>query len=96
MLHAPGETAGHSVVRVMSGGRSFYDLTDLVHFPCEVAHPDWAPWGCDAATSARTRRRLFGEIVAAEALLTFAHARFPGWGASAARPSGRSGAGRLT
>ena len=67
-------------VRVESGGQTFYDLTDLIHFPGEVTHLDWAPWGCDAATSARTRRRLFGEVAAADALLTFAHARFPGWG----------------
>ena len=53
-LHAPGESLGHSVVRVASDGQTFYDLADLFHFECEVEHQDWAPWGVDIPTAMET------------------------------------------
>src|SRR5436309_13388512 len=31
LIHPPGESAGHSIVRVRSGGQSFYFLGDLFH-----------------------------------------------------------------
>jgi glyoxylase-like metal-dependent hydrolase (beta-lactamase superfamily II) len=45
MLHAPGESPGHHIVRVASAGERFYYLGDLFHHPCEVDHPDWVPPG---------------------------------------------------
>lgn len=41
MLHAPGESPGHSIVRVESGGEVCYVLGDLFHHACEVTHLDW-------------------------------------------------------
>ena len=40
-LHAPDESSDHSIVRVASGGQTFYALGDLFHHACEVDHMDW-------------------------------------------------------
>jgi glyoxylase-like metal-dependent hydrolase (beta-lactamase superfamily II) len=88
LVHAPGETAGHSIARVRSGGESFYFLGDLFHHPCEVEHPDWISPGRDRAAMRASRERLIEAALAENALLVFTHGRFPGWGRLA-----RSGAG---
>lgn len=80
MLHAPGESAGHSIVRVESSGKTFYALADLVHHAVEFEHPHWTRYGSDKAQLEASRQRLFPEIAASQASVIFAHAYFPGWG----------------
>ena len=80
MLHAPGESPGHAIVRVRSGGQSFYYLGDLFHHVCEVEHLDWVPRGRDPAATLASRRRLIDEAVPSRATLLFTHHQFPGWG----------------
>lgn len=80
MLHAPGESPGHSVIRVESNGRRFYYLGDLFHHPCEVEHLDWVSPGRDCAKARASRERIIAEAVPSEATLAFTHGRFPGWG----------------
>lgn len=80
MIPAPGETPGHSIVRVRSAGQSFYYLGDLFHYACEVEHPEWMDPGRDPATMRRSRNQLMAEAAASQALLVFTHVPFPGWG----------------
>jgi glyoxylase-like metal-dependent hydrolase (beta-lactamase superfamily II) len=80
MVHAPGESPGHSIVRVESGGQRFYFLGDLFHHPCEVANLDWVSGGRDAAVMRASRERLLAEAVPAGATLVYTHSLFPGWG----------------
>jgi glyoxylase-like metal-dependent hydrolase (beta-lactamase superfamily II) len=80
MIPAPGETPGHSIVRVRSAGQSFYYLGDLFHYACEVEHPEWMDPGRDPATMRRSRDQLMAEAATSHALLVFTHAPFPGWG----------------
>jgi len=80
MIPAPGETPGHSIVRVRSANQSFYYLGDLFHYACEVEHPDWMDPDRDPETMRRSRDRLMAEAAASHALLVFTHAPFPGWG----------------
>jgi glyoxylase-like metal-dependent hydrolase (beta-lactamase superfamily II) len=80
MLHTPGESPGHSVVRVESGGERFYALGDLFHVAAEVMHLDWTvPWADPEAMRA-SRDRVLREAVPAGALLLFTHETFPPWG----------------
>jgi glyoxylase-like metal-dependent hydrolase (beta-lactamase superfamily II) len=80
MLHAPGESPGHSVVRLTSGDACFYALGDLFHHACEVEHPDWSvPWA-DKETMRASRERLLREAVRTHATVVFAHEPFPPWG----------------
>lgn len=80
IMLAPGETPGHSIVRVHSDNQSFYYLGDLFHYACEVEHPDWTDPGRKPATMRQSRERLMAEASSDDALLVFSHAPFPGWG----------------
>lgn len=80
MIHAPGESPGHSIVHVESGGAHCYALGDLLHHPCEVAHHDWVLAGRDQAAMRASRDRLFAMAVPQDATLVFSHAIFPPWG----------------
>lgn len=80
MLAAPGESPGHCIVRVQSGGATFYFLGDLFHHPVEVAHLDWVSQGRDAAAMLASRQRLVAAALASDALLAASHIPFPGFG----------------
>lgn len=91
LLHAPGESPGHSIVRVQSDGEAFYYLGDLFHHPAEVARLDWVSPGRNRELARASRERLIAEAVPAAATLVFTHHPFPGWGrivASKDTPSG--------
>lgn len=80
MLPAPGETAGHCVIRVRSAGRTFYYLGDLVHHACEMAHPDWVPARRDAPALLASRERILADAAASGAVVVYSHEPFPPWG----------------
>jgi glyoxylase-like metal-dependent hydrolase (beta-lactamase superfamily II) len=80
MIHAPGESQGHSIVRLDSAGERFYALGDLFHHSCEVGFLDWAsPW-VDLSAMRPSRERLLAEAVPATATVVFTHEPFPPWG----------------
>lgn len=80
LLHYPGETPGHSIVRVESGGQIFYALGDLFHHGCEVAYLDWvSPW-VDLPTMRVSRDRLIAEALPRDATIVFTHDTFTPWG----------------
>ena len=80
MMHTPGDSPGHAIIRVQSAGEDFYALGDLFHHVCEVEHLDWVPAGRDQAATLASRRRLLAEAVPSRATLVFAHHDFPAWG----------------
>ncbi|HEY3080093.1 MAG TPA: MBL fold metallo-hydrolase [Chloroflexota bacterium] len=88
MLHAPGESPGHAIVRVDAGTESFYYLGDLFHHTCEVEHLDWVPSGRDQAAMLASRERLIAEALPRRATLLFTHLDFPGWGRIARHDAG--------
>jgi glyoxylase-like metal-dependent hydrolase (beta-lactamase superfamily II) len=80
MIHAPGESKGHSIVRLDSAGERFYALGDLFHHSSEVEYLDWAsPW-VDLSAMRPSRERLLAEAVPANAIVVFTHEPFPPWG----------------
>jgi len=77
----PGETPGHRAVRIESDGAICWHLGDIAHYAVEFEHLDWlTPTRRDAAAMFASRQRVFPRIVAENALVTWSHARFPGWG----------------
>ncbi len=80
MVAAPGESPGHSIVRVEAGAAPCYILGDLFHHACEVAHLDWVSPGRDLHAMHASRERLITEAIASCATVVFTHAQFPGWG----------------
>lgn len=79
LIPTPGETPGHQVVRLESGGAAAWMLGDLVHHPSEVEHPGWAPPHVDANQVRATRMFLFPILARSSVLVIPAHAPFPGW-----------------
>jgi len=80
MLPAPGESPGHSIVRIHSAGETLYYVGDLFHHHCEIEHPAWVSPGRDAAALQASRLRLLSDAVREQATVVYTHAPFPGWG----------------
>lgn len=75
ILAAPGETAGHQVLRVRSAGQTLYCIGDLYHHPVEVVHPNWmVPWA-NAEANLQSRRSIAEAALAENALLVATHIR---------------------
>lgn len=89
LLATPGETPGHLAVRVESRGQVFLWLGDLVHHRLELDRLDWVLANSDRAALERSRRRVLADAAATDAVVLWAHARFPGWGRVSAAPDGR-------
>jgi glyoxylase-like metal-dependent hydrolase (beta-lactamase superfamily II) len=88
MIAAPGESPGHTIVRVRSGREEFSFLGDLYHHACEVANPDWVSPGRDRDALVESRARLSAAAVASGATLAFSHELFPPWGRIVAADGG--------
>lgn len=88
MLHAPGESPGHCIVRVVSEGATFYLLGDLFHHPCEVANQGWVASNHDAPALQASRAALTRDALATDALLMVAHLPFPAFGRLRLTPDG--------
>ena len=88
MVAAPGESPGHSIVRVDSAGGRFYFLGDLFHHTCEVEHTDWVSPGRDREVMQASRERLIADAVATNATLAYSHGIFPAWGRIVAADGG--------
>ena len=75
-----GHTAGHSVVRLASGGDRLTFLGDAV-FPNHFDHPDWHnAFDHDPEEAVRVRERLLRELVASGEPVVAAHLPFPSLG----------------
>jgi glyoxylase-like metal-dependent hydrolase (beta-lactamase superfamily II) len=77
---APGESPGHAIVRVASGGQTVYCIGDLFHYPAEFSHFDWIPLYRDRATLVATREHLVHRFAEENAWLIPAHHLFPAIG----------------
>jgi glyoxylase-like metal-dependent hydrolase (beta-lactamase superfamily II) len=80
-IPTPGESPGHRAVRIESNGAVCWHLGDIAHYAVEFEHLDWlTPTRRDAGAMLASRQRVLPQIVAENALVTWSHARFPGWG----------------
>jgi glyoxylase-like metal-dependent hydrolase (beta-lactamase superfamily II) len=80
MIPSPGESPGHCIIRLDSGGEQFFFVGDLFHHPCEVAHLDWVLRGRDAPAMMTSRQWLVTAALETDALLATSHMPFPGLG----------------
>jgi glyoxylase-like metal-dependent hydrolase (beta-lactamase superfamily II) len=72
----PGHTPGHVSVMIESEGAKAMITGDMLHHPCQVAHPEWSSIAdSDPAAAAKTRARMLGE--AADAAILFIGTHFP-------------------
>jgi glyoxylase-like metal-dependent hydrolase (beta-lactamase superfamily II) len=73
-LPTPGHSPAHVSIEIESGGARALISGDVLHHPCQIAHPEWR---CDAdfdAERARsTRRRLLDDLADTDTLLIGSH-----------------------
>lgn len=73
ILHMPGETPGHQVLRLNAGGQILYFIGDLYHHQVEIEQPAWMiPWA-DSSTLLQSRQRFRHMALTEDALLAAAH-----------------------
>lgn len=73
IIPAPGETPGHQIVRLNSGGETLYCLGDLYHHQVEMALPNQSVHWADGEANVQSRAALAEAALAERALLTAAH-----------------------
>jgi glyoxylase-like metal-dependent hydrolase (beta-lactamase superfamily II) len=64
LLPTPGHTPGHVSVVIESRGERAVITGDMIHHPCQLAHPEWSPEFDSDKDAARITRRGFFETVA--------------------------------
>lgn len=59
LFPTPGHTPGHCSVAISSEGQEAMITGDIMHHPCQCAHPDWASVADDSVQQAEDTRREF-------------------------------------
>ena len=78
---AEGHTPGHTLVTIISEGRSLKHLADTVHSPLLIAKPDWGVlWDTDYQQGIHTRLRVLENCYKEHTLIFAGHLPYPGLG----------------
>ncbi len=78
LMPTPGHTPGHVSVVIESGGKTAIITGDLMHHPCQIAHPDWAPdFDSDKAAAIATRKQFLGDMADQPILVIGTHFAAP-------------------
>ncbi len=62
LIDTPGETRGHRVVRIASGGEVLFFLADMFHVMAEIDDPTLSPIWADATALRASRSRIITAI----------------------------------
>ncbi len=74
----PGHTPGHVSVVVESEGARALITGDVMHHPCQIAHPDWSPhFDTDQKASEVTRKSLLEDVADQPVLVIGTHFAAP-------------------
>jgi glyoxylase-like metal-dependent hydrolase (beta-lactamase superfamily II) len=78
LVPTPGHTPGHVSVEIASRGALALITGDLMHHPCQIAHPEWSSnFDTDQAWSRRTRHAFLADVAARDALVIGTHFAAP-------------------
>jgi len=82
LVSAPGHTAGHVAVRIVSGSERATIIGDACIYTEQLTHPEWhSVWDSDAAVASLTRSELFESLVDdPDHLVVAGHWPYPGIG----------------
>lgn len=70
----PGHTPGHVSVHITSCGEEAVITGDMIHHPCQIAHPDWSTTAdVDQKTSAETRAAFLDQYADQPVLIIGTH-----------------------
>ncbi len=75
---SPGHTPGHVSIRLASGGHEAVITGDMIHHPCQFAHPGWgSPADVDFDRAVATREAFFARNAAQPILVIGTHFATP-------------------
>lgn len=81
LLPTPGHTPGHVSVLISSRGEQAVITGDMIHHPCQVAHPEWSSTAdVDQLQSAATRREFLSRFADKPMLVIGTHFAGPAAG----------------
>ncbi|HEY1753071.1 MAG TPA: MBL fold metallo-hydrolase [Caulobacteraceae bacterium] len=73
-----GHTPGHVSVMIESEGQRAMITGDIMHHPCQIAHPEWAPgFDSDKQAAVATRRKVLAEVADQPILVIGTHFAAP-------------------
>jgi glyoxylase-like metal-dependent hydrolase (beta-lactamase superfamily II) len=76
-----GHTPGHMSVHITSDGEEAIITGDVMHHPCQMAHPDWAShFDADRAAARATRRQFLERYAGQPTLVLGTHFASPSAG----------------
>ncbi|WP_342723567.1 MBL fold metallo-hydrolase [Bradyrhizobium sp. B097] len=74
LLSTPGHSPGHTSVEISSGGQRGFITGDIMHHPCQLAHPEWRTVvDYDIEQGVATRKLFCEEVADSEALVIGTH-----------------------
>lgn len=78
LMPTTGHTPGHVSVVIESKGETAIITGDVIHHPCQIAHPDWAPtFDVDRDKATVTRRAFLEEFAGKPVLVIGTHFATP-------------------
>lgn len=78
LMPTPGHTPGHVSVVIESRGETAIITGDMMHHPCQIARPDWAPsFDSDQAAARTTRKAFLGDVADKPVLIIGTHFAAP-------------------
>lgn len=81
LVATPGHSPGHCSVKIASQGHHALITGDLLHHPCQVAHPEWTgPADSDRDEARATRERVLAWATRHDALVIGTHFTAPAAG----------------
>jgi glyoxylase-like metal-dependent hydrolase (beta-lactamase superfamily II) len=80
LVHTPGETAGHQLVRIDTSEGLVIHVGDLFHLPVELANVTWTALQREYPGLVESRLRVLNEAATDDATVVLTHGRFPPWG----------------
>ena len=78
LIPTSGHTPGHVSVLIESNGKTAVITGDMIHHPCQIAHPDWCPdVDVDKRASTATRRAMLKDWAEQPVLVIGSHFSAP-------------------
>ncbi len=81
LVSMPGHSPGHIGVSIKSNGQSAFITGDVIHHPCQLAHPEWrSPFDFDGDKAQDTREGFLKDYVNSGTLVIGSHFATPSAG----------------
>ncbi len=78
LMPTPGHTPGHVSVVIESSGQRAIITGDIMHHPCQIAHPDWcAAFDNDQPAARKTREAFLDKVAGSDTLVIGTHFAAP-------------------